>query len=98
MVWSAIVWYLLVLLASLLMVSTIRYPSFKELHFLKRGSRMALVITAMLIASIYFYSEVVLLVISSIYVSSGLVLHTLRRFGGPTPSPLGEPVHGNIKT
>jgi CDP-diacylglycerol--serine O-phosphatidyltransferase len=98
MVWAAIVWYLLVLLASLLMVSTIRYPSFKELQFLKRGSRMALVFTAVLIASIYFYSEVVLLLIATIYVSSGLVIHTMRRFSGPSPSPLGEPVHGNIKT
>jgi len=98
MVWSAIIWYLLVLLASLLMVSTIRYPSFKELQFLKRGSRVALVFTAVLIASIYFYSEVVLLVISTIYVSSGLVMHSMRHFAGPPPSPLGEPVHGNIKT
>jgi len=52
----------------------------------------------MLIVSIYNYSEVMLLVISVVYVSSGLVMQTMRRFGPPSTSPLGEPAHGNIKT
>jgi CDP-diacylglycerol--serine O-phosphatidyltransferase len=93
----AMFWYVLVLLTGLLMVSTIRYPSFKELHFLKRGSRLTLFATASLIGLIYFYSEVMLLLISVAYVSSGLVMQTLRRFGPPAPA-LGEPAHGNIKT
>jgi len=93
----ALVWYLLVLLTGFLMASTVKYTSFKELHFLKRGSRLTLVATATLIGSIYFYSEIMLLIISVVYVSSGLVMQTLRRFS-PSPSTLGEPVHGNIKT
>ena len=79
------------------MISTIRYPSFKELHFLKRGSRLTLFATASLIGLIYFYSEVMLLLISMAYVSSGLVMQTLRRFAPHAPA-LGEPAHGNIKT
>ena len=93
----ALVWYLLVLLTGFLMASTVKYTSFKELHFLKRGSRLTLVATATLIGSIYFYSEIMLLIISVVYVSSGLLMQTLRRFS-PSPSTLGEPVHGNIKT
>jgi CDP-diacylglycerol--serine O-phosphatidyltransferase len=93
----SVFWYLLVLLTGFLMASTVRYPSFKELHFLKRGSRLTLVATAMLIVSIRFYSEVMLLLISVAYVSSGLIMQTMRRFN-PAPSPLGEPAHGNIKT
>jgi len=93
----AMFWYLLVLLTGFLMASTVRYPSFKELHFLKRGSRLTLFATASLIGLIYFYSEVMLLLISMIYVSSGLVMQTLRRFSPPAPA-LGEPAHGNIKT
>jgi CDP-diacylglycerol--serine O-phosphatidyltransferase len=93
----ALFWYLLVLLTGFLMASTIRYPSFKELQFLKRGSRLALFATASLIGLIYFYSEVTLLLISMTYVSSGLVMQTLRRFGPSAPA-LGEPAHGNIKT
>jgi CDP-diacylglycerol---serine O-phosphatidyltransferase len=94
----AMFWYLLVLLIGFLMVSTIRYPSFKELHFMNRGSRLTLLLTASLIGSIYFYSEVMLLLISVVYVSSGLVMQTMRRFGGPAAPALGEPAHGNIKT
>jgi CDP-diacylglycerol--serine O-phosphatidyltransferase len=93
----AMFWYLLVLLTGLLMASTIRYPSFKELPVLKRGTRLTLFATASLIGLIYFYSEVMLLLISVAYVSSGLVMQTLRRFGPPAPA-LGEPAHGNIKT
>jgi CDP-diacylglycerol--serine O-phosphatidyltransferase len=74
-----------------------RYPSFKELHFLKRGSRLTLVATATLIGAIYFYSEITLLVISVVYVSSGLVMRTMRRFSPPVTA-LGDPAHGNIKT
>ncbi|HLQ78875.1 MAG TPA: CDP-alcohol phosphatidyltransferase family protein, partial [Terriglobia bacterium] len=97
-IWPAVFWFTLVLLTGFLMASTVRYPSFKELPFLRGGSRLALVATAMLIGSIYFYSEVMLLLISSVYVSSGLVIHTMRRFSPPSTSPLGEPAHGNIKT
>lgn len=93
----AMFWYLLVLVVGFLMASTVRYPSFKELHFLKGGSRLALVATATLIGSIYFFSEVMLLLISVVYVSSGLVMQTMRRFG-PPPSTLGEPIPGNSKT
>ena len=93
----SIVWYLLVLLTGFLMASTFRYPSFKELQFLKRGSRLTLVATATLIGAIYFYSEVTLLMISVAYVSSGLVMRTMRRFSPPV-SALGDPAHGNIKT
>jgi CDP-diacylglycerol--serine O-phosphatidyltransferase len=93
----SIIWYLLVLLTGFLMASTFRYPSFKELHFLKRGSRLTLVATATLIGAIYFYSEITLLVISVVYVSSGLVMRTMRRFSPPV-SALGDPAHGNIKT
>jgi CDP-diacylglycerol--serine O-phosphatidyltransferase len=90
-------WYLLVLLTGFLMASTFRYPSFKELQFLKRGSRLTLLATATLIGAIYFYSEVTLLLIAVAYVSSGLVMRTMRRFGPAVPA-LGDPAHGNIKT
>jgi len=90
-------WYLLVLLTGFLMASTFRYPSFKELQFLKRGSRLTLLATATLIGAIYFYSEVTLLLIAVAYVSSGLVMRTMRRFTPAVPA-LGDPAHGNIKT
>ncbi len=71
LVGSAMLWYILVLLIAFLMISTVRYYSFKEFDLGKPGPRMTLFVTAMLIALIVFYSEVVLLTMAVIYVSSG---------------------------
>jgi len=54
----------------------------------------------MLISLIYLYSEIMLLVMASLYVSSGLIyelVHTVRRFL-PSSAGRSEPVHGNIKS
>jgi CDP-diacylglycerol---serine O-phosphatidyltransferase len=100
MIGSALLWAFLLLLLSFLMISTVRYPSFKEFDVKKAKPSLALFFTAMLISLIIFYSEEVLLAMATIYVSSGLVvklLHTVRRFltGSVHTS---EPAHGNIKS
>jgi CDP-diacylglycerol---serine O-phosphatidyltransferase len=100
MIGSALLWALLILLIAFLMISTVRYPSFKELDVKKAKPSLALFVTAMLIWLIIFYSEEVLLAIATIYVSSGLIIklvHTVRRFL-PGVQPTSEPAHGNIKT
>lgn len=97
---SALLWCFLILLVSFLMVSTVRYFSFKEFNPKKYGPRFALFATAMLIGLVIFYSEIVLLLLATIYVSSGPVmklLQVVRRFLPSRVSP-GEPVHGNIKS
>jgi CDP-diacylglycerol--serine O-phosphatidyltransferase len=96
---SAWMWSLLILLLAFLMISTVRYSSFKEFDVKKARPSLALFVTAMLIALIIFYSEEVLLAMATIYVSSGIILklvQIVRRFlpGGVTST---EPVHGNIK-
>ena len=97
---SALLWCFLILLVAFLMISTVRYASFKELDVRKIRPRMALFGTAMLIGLIIFYSEIVLLLAATIYVSSGPVAHltqTVRRFL-PSRTRPSEPAHGNIKT
>jgi CDP-diacylglycerol--serine O-phosphatidyltransferase len=69
----ALLWCLLVATLALLMISTIRYPSFKEVHMKKPLPRIALAGTAMLIGLIVFYSEIVLLVIATTYMGAGPV-------------------------
>ena len=54
-----------------LMVSTVRYPSFKDADLRKSVPRTALVGTAMLIVLIFFFSEIVLLLLASAYASAG---------------------------
>src|SRR3989449_8124227 len=100
MVGSALLWSFLILLLAFLMISTVRYYSFKEFDVKKARPSLALFGTAMLISLIYLYSEIMLLAMASIYVSSGLVyelVHTVRRFLPSSASRL-EPAHGNIKS
>jgi len=93
---SALLWCLLILLVSFLMISTVRYDSFKEFDARKYGPRFALFATAMLIGLVIFYSEIVLLLLAAIYVSSGPIMklvQVVRRFLPSRVSP-GEPEHG----
>lgn len=99
MIGSALLWAFLILLLAFLMISTVRYSSFKEFDVDKAKPSLALFFIAMLISLIIFYSEEVLLAMAVIYVSSGLIgkLHqTVRRFLPGSVSG-SEPAHGNIK-
>jgi len=97
-----LLWALLILLLAFLMISTVRYSSFKELDVKKARPSLALFVTAILIALIISYSEEVLLAMATIYLSSGLIgnlVHTVRRFlPGAVNSSSSEPAHGNIKS
>jgi CDP-diacylglycerol---serine O-phosphatidyltransferase len=97
---SALLWCFLILLIAFLMISTVRYYSFKEFNPRKYGTRFALFATAMLIGLVIFYSEIVLLLLATIYVGSGPVMklvQVVRRFL-PSRVASGEPAHGNIKS
>src|SRR5437867_5880103 len=101
MIGSALLWALLILLLAFLMISTVRYWSFKELDIKKAKPSLALFMTAILICLILFYSEEVLLVMATIYVSSGLIgklLQTVRRLLPGSLSSTSEPAHVNIKS
>jgi CDP-diacylglycerol--serine O-phosphatidyltransferase len=101
MIGSALLCGLLMLLIAFLMISTVRYLSFKELDVKKAKPSLALFATAMLICLIIFYSEEVLLAMATIYVSSGLIgklLQTVRRFMPGSVSTSSEAAHGNIKS
>jgi CDP-diacylglycerol--serine O-phosphatidyltransferase len=100
MIGSALLWALLILLLAFLMISTVRYSSFKEFDVKKARPSLALFTTAMLIALVISYSEEMLLALATIYVSSGLIgnlVHTVRRFLPQNASASTEPAHGNIK-
>ena len=107
LVGSALLWYLLIMLVAFLMISTVRYLSFKEFDVRKPRPRRALFMTAMLLGLTIFYSEVVLLTLATIYVSSGLIgklvplssrfAQMMRRSLASRVEP-SEPVHGNIKS
>ena len=98
LVGSALLWYLLILLVAFLMISTVRYHSFKEFDVRKPRPRLALFGTAMLIVVIFFYSEIVLLALATIYLSSGPIAKLMpfaSRFARIVRK-LPEPAHGNM--
>ena len=75
--WS-VPWLALVLALAFLMVSSVRYPSFKQIPWGKRQHSLMIVVGAILIWSIVVYSEIVLILIASAYVAAGFTLYVVR--------------------
>lgn len=65
---------------SFLMISTLRYPSLKKLEPGRGKSHLLVLIIALLLAGVIWYSKIVLLSIASCYVLSGIVMR-LYQFG-----------------
>ncbi len=89
----AVVWLAFLCLLSFLMVSTWRYPSFKDVSLLRPRSPLTVILLGGLIYLIWNYSQPVLLAMACAYVASGIVIRiggiVRRRF---RPSPR-EPEH-----
>jgi CDP-diacylglycerol--serine O-phosphatidyltransferase len=97
---SAFLWGLLVFLIAFLMISKVRYSSFKEFDVKKAKPSLALFLTAMLFYLIFFYSEQMLLLLATVYVSSGPIaklVQFVHRFPPGGVAAPSEPAHGNIK-
>jgi phosphatidylserine synthase len=69
---------MLVLLLAGLMVSTIRYASFKGIPWGRRQHSLIIVAVGLLVWSIVVYSEIVLLLIAATYTAAGLTIHVVR--------------------
>jgi CDP-diacylglycerol--serine O-phosphatidyltransferase len=88
-------WLALLALLSFLMVSTWRYPSFKEISLIGPRSPLTVIFFAALIYLIWNYSQPVLLALSVLYVSAGIMIRAggiIRRRFRPQP-PRPEPEH-----
>jgi CDP-diacylglycerol--serine O-phosphatidyltransferase len=65
----AIVTYLL----SFLMISTVRYPSLKRVNLGRGKAHLNVLILALLVAGVIWYSEQVLMALAGVYLCTGLV-------------------------
>lgn len=74
----ASLWLALVLGLGVLMASTVRYYSFKDVRWHRRLPSVAVVLIALLVASILFYSEISLLLLAGVYVLHGVTLQVVR--------------------
>lgn len=75
--WS-VLWLTVVAGEAALMASTVRYRSFKDLPLARRQPSLMVILIALLVWLIVFYSEVVLMLIATSYVAIGLTLHVVR--------------------
>ena len=91
-------WALLIGMALLgtLMVSTIRYTSFKNVGGQSMNPFIALPLLAAFLAAVYFHSQIVLLVLAVCYAAHGLILKAFSLLGRfrrqqPTGKDLNDP-------
>jgi CDP-diacylglycerol--serine O-phosphatidyltransferase len=77
-------WLALVFGLAFLMISTLRYPSFKNIDFRRRRPSLMIVLIGLTVWLIVVYSQPVLLVIAIAYLFSGLVGLARRRLLGHT--------------
>lgn len=70
--WLAPVWMAVLVLVGFLMVSTWRFPSFKDLHLSRRHPFQVLILICGTGALIWFFSEYVLFIIAAAYMFTGI--------------------------
>ncbi|HET7100504.1 MAG TPA: CDP-diacylglycerol--serine O-phosphatidyltransferase [Terriglobia bacterium] len=81
----AVVWLLVALSLAFLMVSRVRYYSFKALDLRRRRPYVTIIFIGLIIWAILFYSEPVLLVLALTYALSGPVHEIPGRQRPPSP-------------
>ncbi len=86
-----VAWMAALVMLGFLMVSRMRYYSFKALDLGKRRSHVGIVVIGLIIVGIWLFSEPVLLTIAMTYTLSGFVLKLTSKIR-PTP-PTPEEVH-----
>ena len=84
-------WMGVVAILAFLMVSRMRYYSFKTLDLRRRRSYIAIIFLGLIIWGIWVYSEPVLLIIALGYGLSGIILRITSKFRPRPPAP--EEVH-----
>jgi phosphatidylserine synthase len=74
----SLLWLVMVLVLGVLMSSSLRYYSFKDIQWTRRQPSLAVVLIALLIGAAVYLSRPTLLVIASAYSIHGLVLQVVR--------------------
>lgn len=83
-------WAAMMALLAFLMVSTWRYRSFKDFSLVSPRSPKSVIVLCMLIYLFWNFSKPALLVLSTVYVSSGILVRMgglIRRWFKPSPPP-----------
>jgi len=74
----SLLWLLLVVVLGVLMSSTMRYYSFKDIQWTRRQPSLAIVLMFLLLGAIVVFSRPTLLLIAGVYLVHGVVLQIVR--------------------
>ncbi|MGH9327187.1 MAG: CDP-diacylglycerol--serine O-phosphatidyltransferase [Terriglobia bacterium] len=88
-IWG-IIWLAIVAAAAYLMVSHVRYYSFKAVNLRKRRSYLMIIIIGLVVWAIWSYSEPVLLALAVVYFLHGPVMRLVSRARSHPPTPKTE--------
>jgi CDP-diacylglycerol---serine O-phosphatidyltransferase len=89
----SIAWLVIVGGLAFLMVSRVRYPSFKAFDLRKRRPYAAIILMGIIVYAIWALSEYVLMILASVYVLSGPVSFIISKIRPHPPTP--EEVHAS---
>lgn len=91
--WLSSIWMALIVAAAFLMVSTWRFPSFKEIDLRQRHPFWVLIFIGFTVAAIWYFSQYVLFFLALTYMLTGALArlaYVLRRHGGAPPPAMPE--------
>ncbi len=88
-----IAWLVIVAALAFLMVSRVRYPSFKNIDLRRRRSFVVIILIALIVLGIWAFSDVVLLLLAVVYALTGPVARLASRIRPHPPAP--EEVHAS---
>ncbi|MGA7624019.1 MAG: CDP-diacylglycerol--serine O-phosphatidyltransferase [Candidatus Acidiferrales bacterium] len=74
----SVLWLALVVLLGVFMSSTIRYFSFKDIPLTRRQPSLAVVLLALLVGAVVYFSHQTLLAIAAVYTAHGPVMQLVR--------------------
>jgi len=74
----SLLWLALILVLGLLMSSTVRYSSFKDVEWARRRPSLVVVLLVLLMGAIVLFSEITLMVLASTYLASGITMYIVR--------------------
>jgi CDP-diacylglycerol---serine O-phosphatidyltransferase len=74
----SVLWLVLLIVLGALMSSTVRHYSFKDIQWTRRWPSLSVVLLALSVGAIWFFSRPTLMIIASAYLAHGIVLQVVR--------------------
>jgi CDP-diacylglycerol--serine O-phosphatidyltransferase len=74
----SVLWLVLLMVLGALMSSTVRHYSFKDIQWTRRWSSLLVVMLALLVGALWYFSRPTLMIIATAYLAHGIVLQVVR--------------------